>query len=426
MRKNWLWYQLFRYPIVKLGLHIFYKRITIEGRERLPKNKPILFVPNHQNSFMDALLIVTHVKQFIYFLTRAQAFNPPIMAKFLRSLNMLPVYRVRDGLSSVTKNKAIFDECISYLKRNDAILIFAEANHDLRRRVRPLSKGFTRLAFDAEERENWNMGLHVVPVGLNYTEHRRSRNEVRVVFGEPIEMKKYEALFKENEHEATRQLKHEVAEGMKKTVMHVQNLDHYALYDVVLTRLEKRASEYLNPNKVNARVKLLEQHFDESLNQRAEEILDISNQTGIPIQAVSGRSIPWLWLILFAPFYVFSWLNNIVPYTLGMNFIKSKVKDPVFDASIKFVIGLVLFPIFWVLMSTMLFLLPIPGWLAGVYLFLSVITSVLFKNANLLREVWSERKKLALLATQAPEKYASFVKGIEELNEFREKVLASM
>ena len=423
MRKNWLWYQTFRYPIVKTALHIFYKKITVVGRDKIPKNAPVLFVPNHQNSFMDALLIVTHVKPFIYFLTRAQAFNPPLMGKFLRSLNMLPVYRVRDGLSSVTKNNAIFDECIDYMKRNDAILIFAEANHDLRRRVRALSKGFTRMAFDAEVRENWEMGLYIVPVGLNYTEHRRSRNEVRIEFGEPINMKKYEKIFKENEREATNQLKEEVAEGMKKTIMHVSEEEHVPLHDVTLVRLEPDSRNYLNPEEINPVVDVLEKHFDEELNEKAAQVLAISKETGIPIETVSGRRKPWFWLVLLSPLYLFSWVNNLLPYTVGMRFLRAKVKDPAFEASIKFVIGLILFPVFWLLVCVVLALLPLPTGVASGYLVLSVLTAPMFKLANLLREEKVNRKKLEELRKNHPEKHAAFVKGIEKLNEFRGKVL---
>lgn len=247
MRKNWLWYQFFRFPLVKSGLYFFYKKIIIEGKEHIPRNKPILFVPNHQNSFMDAFLVVVHTKPFTYFLTRAQAFNPPLLAKFLRSLNMLPVYRVRDGLSSVTKNNAIFDECIQYLKRNDAILIFPEANHDLKRRIRPLSKGFTRIAFDAEVQENWNMDLQIIPVGLNYTEHQRSRNAVKVVFGEPILMKQFQELYEKDERAAANALKKQVSDEMKKLVMHVPNLDHYPLSKIILDDLEDDPKNSLIP-----------------------------------------------------------------------------------------------------------------------------------------------------------------------------------
>lgn len=423
MRKNWLWYQFFRFPLVKSGLYLFYKRIIIEGKEHLPKDKPILFVPNHQNSFMDALLVVTHTKPFIYFLTRAKAFNPPLMGKFLRSLNMLPVYRVRDGLSSVTKNNAIFDECIQYLKRNDAILIFPEANHDLKRRIRPLSKGFTRIAFDAEVRENWEMDLHIIPVGLNYTEHRRSRNTVRVVFGEPIHMKQFQESYEKDERAATNELKKQVSEGMKKTVMHVPNLDHYPLNKIVLDDLEDDSIRLTDPGTVNANVKKIEEKATPELYETAKKVFDLAEKNDFRIKTILGKEKPILVIILLFPLYLFSWLNNLIPYQAVRRIIAKVIKDHAFDASIKFLLGLFLFPFFWALVSVILWITGVPFEFVLSYLGLSIATSIMFKNANLIVREAKERKRLNEFSTAHPKEYKEFIKNIKILNEFRSDIL---
>ena len=423
MRKNWLWYQFFRFPLVKSGLHLFYKRIIIEGKEHLPKNKPILFVPNHQNSFMDALLVVTHTSPFIYFLTRAQAFNPPLLGKFLRSLNMLPVYRVRDGLSSVTKNNAIFDECIRYLKRNDAILIFPEANHDLKRRIRPLSKGFTRIAFDAEVRENWNMDLHIIPVGLNYTEHRRSRNTVKVVFGEPILMKQFQELYEKDEREATNELKKRVSKGMKKTTMHVPNLDHYPLNKIVLDDLEDDPVKLTDPDTVNANVKKVEQKATPELYETAKKVYELAEEQDFSIKSIHRRQKPfWAYILLF-PLYLFSWINNLIPYQPVRKITTKVIKDHAFDASIKFLLGLILFPLFWLVITLVLWLSGVPAEFVFGYLSLSIITSVFFKNANLILREAKEKKRLKEFSEAHPEQYKEFMNSIKILNEFRSEVL---
>ena len=423
MRKNWLWYQFFRYPLVKTGLHLFYQRIIIEGKEHLPKNKPILFVPNHQNSFMDALLVVTHTKPFIYFLTRAKAFNPPLMGKFLRSLNMLPVYRVRDGLSSVTKNNAIFDECIRYLKRNDAILIFPEANHDLKRRIRPLSKGFTRIAFDAEVRENWNMDLHIIPVGLNYTEHRRSRNSVKVVFGKPILMKQFKEKYEEDERAATNELKKQVSDGMKKIVMHVPNLDHYPLSKIVLDDLENNSLRLIDPDTVNANVKKIEEKATPELYDTAKKVFDLANKHDFRVKTIHGREKPILALLLLFPLYLFSWLNNIIPYQAVRRIIGKVIKDHAFDASIKFLLGLILFPVFWALVTVILWGMGVPVELVLSYLGLSIASSVMFKNANLIVREAKEKRRLKEFAEAHPKEYKEFIDKINVLNEFRSEIL---
>ena len=47
--------------VVKTGLLFFYKNIKVVGKENLPKGKPILITPNHQNALIDALLIEGYV-----------------------------------------------------------------------------------------------------------------------------------------------------------------------------------------------------------------------------------------------------------------------------------------------------------------------------------------------------------------------------
>lgn len=422
MRKNWLWYQFFRYPLVRFGLHLFYKRIIIEGKEHLPKNKPILFVPNHQNSFMDALLVVTHTKPFIYFLTRAKAFKPPLLGKFLRSLNMLPVYRVRDGLSSVKKNSAIFDECISYMKRNDAILIFPEANHSLRRSIRPLSKGFTRIAFDAERREDWKMGLHIVPVGLNYSEHRNSRNTVRVVFGEPIVMGGFKEVFEKDEREATELLKSQVSERMKKLVMHPPNMDHYDVHKILLEDLEQDELKLTNPTITNKRIEKIESKLTPDILEVAKKVNSISEKQEISIKSVVGRKKPIFLMILLFPLYLFSWINNLIPYQPVRKITNDIIKDHAFDASIKFLIGLFLFPLFWAAITGILLLFGVPKWIALCYFGMSLITSVMFKNANLIIREMGEKKRLKNFKESNPSMYEEFTTGIHKLNEFRAEV----
>ncbi len=423
MRRNWLWYQFFRFPVVKSGLYLFYKKIIVEGRENLPKNKPIIFVPNHQNSFMDAFLMVTHVKPITHFLTRAKAFDSPFMNWYLRSLNLLPVYRVRDGLSSVTKNNAIFDECVTYLKKKEAILVFPEANHNLRRSIRPLSKGFTRIAFDAEVRENWEMDLHVIPVGVNYTEHRKSRNTVRVVFGKPIIMKEFKELFEKDEREAANELKERVSEAIKKLVMHVPDMEHYALHKIILDDLEPDPEKITNPKLVNENVEKIERSITPEILETANKVFELSEKQDFSIKTVIGRQKPVWAMTLFFPLYLFSWLNNLIPYQPVRKITTKVIKDHAFDISIKFLMGLFLFPAFWMVITLVLWISGVPSMYIWGYLGLSIFTSVLFKDANLIVREAKERKRRQRFREKHPEAYNEFVKGIQKLNEFRSEVL---
>jgi 1-acyl-sn-glycerol-3-phosphate acyltransferase len=423
MRKNHLWYNFWRYCVVKGGLLFFYKRVKVTGKENFPKGKPILIAPNHQNALIDALLIETHVPGTMFALTRSGVFSTKFSNWFLRSINMLPVYRVRDGLSSVTKNNAIFEQCIEYLGENLSVLIFPEANHDLRRRVRPLSKGFTRIAFDAQVKHNWDLDLQILPVGINYTEHRRSRNNVQIVYGKPISVKDYKELYENDERKAANQLKSDVSDEMKQTVMHVPNLDQYPAMQVLLTDLENDENEYINPSKVNEKVEKLSDKLTPELIDIGKQVVEISNNHDISIKTVNGRKRPWMYWVLLFPLYLFSWLNNIIPYQPIRNLLRTKIKDHAFDATVKYMLSLFLFPLFWILISIILLITGVPGMYILGYLVLSGFTSVYFKNANHLFREASTKKRLKALRIEKPEVYKTFIEGINSLNEFRQKAL---
>ena len=98
-----LWYYTFRI-YVKIVLFFLLKKRTVFGIENIPKEGAVLFIGNHQNALIDALIIPTITKRKIHFLARAGVFKKNIIKKFLSTLNMLPAYRLRDGVENMNKN----------------------------------------------------------------------------------------------------------------------------------------------------------------------------------------------------------------------------------------------------------------------------------------------------------------------------------
>ncbi|MDZ7613592.1 MAG: hypothetical protein U5K51_07775 [Flavobacteriaceae bacterium] len=76
------------------------------------------------------------------------------------------------------------------LNKKLALLIFAEGSHSLQRKVRPLSKGFTRVVFGALEK-NPELEIDIIPVGINYTEPTRFGSSVAIFYGKPINANTY-------------------------------------------------------------------------------------------------------------------------------------------------------------------------------------------------------------------------------------------
>jgi 1-acyl-sn-glycerol-3-phosphate acyltransferase len=423
MRKNFLWYNFIRLGLVGTGLKFFYKKIHVVDKHKIPKDKPIILVPNHQNSFMDALLVTTTVYKTTSFLTRAQAFESKFMDWFLRSLNLLPVYRVRDGMSNIQKNNEIFETCIKYLSNNEAVLVFAEANHDLRRRLRPFSKGFTRIAFDAEIQNSWDLDLYIQPVGVNYSDHQNSRNEVRVVFGDPIKVSNYRKEYEEDERSAANSLKNKTSDNLKPLIMHVPKLDQYPLMKIALDEMEPDRARLSNNEYMNYLVENAEERQTEELVSDAEYILEAAEKHELSVRALSDIKLPKLKRILFAPLYFLVWLNGIIPYQPARYIIKNKIEDKAFDVSIKFVLGLFLFPIFYLLVTCLLLIFGIPAIWAWGYFIFSLFTSIMFKSSNEVLRRLKQKKKVKEFSKANKEEYDRIKEKLDKIASFRSEVL---
>jgi 1-acyl-sn-glycerol-3-phosphate acyltransferase len=167
---------------------MLFQEIYIYGFENIPKKGGVLFSPNHQSAFLDPLLVGSRINRPVTSLTRSDVFGGPLQW-FMDALKMLPVYRIRNGYSNLKKNEAIFDSCRELLSNNQCMMMFSETSHHDEFFLQPLSKGSSRLAYEAQEKcEN---PIYIVPVGINYGHHRNPFCDLHLVFGEAISVKPF-------------------------------------------------------------------------------------------------------------------------------------------------------------------------------------------------------------------------------------------
>lgn len=311
-----MWYYALR-TYVWMGLHFYYKKIIVKGVENIPSDHPVLFTPNHQNSFMDALLVVTTNHRYTHFLTRADVFKKGFVQWLLSTLNLIPVYRIRDGWSSLDKNQETFNTCTRCFEKGECVMIFPEGNHSMHRRLRPLSKGFTRVLFEALQK-NPSLQLSVVPVGLNFTDHKSFFSSVSIYYGKPVSVTAY---FNEQQPQGANHLRHDLATVMKQLITHIDDEPHY---NEIIQRLEISHPDYLDPVATN---QLLEKIATAEVNQVV---------THSPIKSENNFR-----LLLY---HLFRGIN-IFPL-LWWKKINRNIKDPVFTSSIKFAFGIFVFPIY--------------------------------------------------------------------------------
>lgn len=185
---------------MRIYLPVLFKRMEFRGLENVPQDKPVIFAVNHQNAFLDGILVALKLRRPVFFLTRSDVFKGKWIVKIFQLLNLVPIFRRQDGMGDITvKNRETFKYCIQELEKRKPILIFPEGESEPIHHLFDLKKGVARLAFEAESKNNFKLGLHVVPVVINYENHFVAGKKVFVNYLNPILISGYKNLYFENE-----------------------------------------------------------------------------------------------------------------------------------------------------------------------------------------------------------------------------------
>ena len=287
----------------------------ISGKEKIPKKGAILFAVNHPNALLDPLFVTTFNPRENHFLVRADVFKKPLIKKALATLNLMPIYRIRDGRKQLSNNEEIFKKCFSILKKKQTLIIFPQGGHCRDRSIQPLSKGFTRIVFGAIE-ENPDLQIAVIPVGVTYQNSSVYPCKVAVNFGDAIQAN--EIFNSKNKPDAINSIKEEVSNQLKKLTVHIPKKDNY---QATLQKLNDANVDFTEVNRVN---KLIEKNT-------------IPNKIKKPFNFLK----PLFYLIL---------INSIIPYFIWKKQ-KNSIKEKEFIDTMRFGICMLLFPIFYLLQS---------------------------------------------------------------------------
>ena len=76
IEKKKFWYILVKKLIVDPWHNfLFYRKIRIYNKERIPKEGHLIFTPNHQNALLDALALLCKIDRQLIFLARSDVFK---------------------------------------------------------------------------------------------------------------------------------------------------------------------------------------------------------------------------------------------------------------------------------------------------------------------------------------------------------------
>ncbi len=175
--------------LARLILRIFFKRVEVEGAEKVPAQAPVIFALNHPSALIDPMFILALSSRPVSFLAKEPLFRMPLVGAMVRSVNCLPVYRAQDN-ADLSKNKATFEQARKILETGGAIAIFPEGTSHDDSSMRTLKTGLARIALGAAEALRLSPapggGLQVIPAGLYYSDKGKFRSQALLCYGEPI------------------------------------------------------------------------------------------------------------------------------------------------------------------------------------------------------------------------------------------------
>jgi 1-acyl-sn-glycerol-3-phosphate acyltransferase len=370
-KKRSIKYELVR-TYVRLAFWLSHSRITVVGRKNIPSDAPIIFAPNHQNALMDPLALVCTNRLQTIWLARADIFKSKRLRPILKFLKIWPVYRIRDGKENLSNNEEIFGKVIQLLHDKQSVALFPEAAHSGKRQMLPHKKAVPRIALEAEEKNSFQLGLQIIPVGISYSHYSKFNRSLLVQYGEPLKVDDFWVDYEVNPQKALLDLRDKIHTKLESLVIDIKSRDYYDDYESIRklagAAYAKRKSfskkrilqQFAAEKELMDKLWQLESQSPEDFKMLIAQLHQYQSETSkeklteaqIENAAKADRLMTWLKLIfalVTLPVFLAGLLFNGIPYWIPRAILKKKIKDQIFTASFNFVLGMIIFPVFYII-----------------------------------------------------------------------------
>ena len=166
--------------ILRLMFYMSGSRIKLSGKENIPKDKPVIFVSNHQGH-MDSVIIQGFIKKPKGFVAIKEYGDFPIVGTWMRHMGSVFVDRNNSRQTCININKAVDN-----LNRGQSMVVFPEGKLNDGAQTFAFERGWLRLAAKS--------GVPIVPITIKGSHKILSYNgknmwpaKVECIISEPIE-----------------------------------------------------------------------------------------------------------------------------------------------------------------------------------------------------------------------------------------------
>lgn len=382
MIQQWSWGYWLLKQYVRLAWWLFHRRMVIVGKENIPAQQPVIFASNHPNALSDILCLVIAVPRQVVWMGRASLFNNHWVRPILHFLKIFPVYRIRDGKDSLQGNEASFATAVDILRNNGALGIYPEAAHSGQRKMLSHKKAIPRIVFMAGEMTHDTLDIQIVPVGIHYDQYFRFGRRVLVTIGKPLPARDYYAQYHENQRLATQNLRDDIHGAILPLVLDYRSGEFYEGFEALRELAGRPFSrewslpatmpgDLLGEQRLAARLDTLAAtHPDKAASLAAKGLALLHDFRHHKVRSwltcpgeekTSKALLHALLLLLSLPLFLFGWCFNIIPFAGLWHIIRRKAADPVWISTFTFGLGILVFPLIYLL--EMMAAGPLlPGW----------------------------------------------------------------
>lgn len=169
--------------LLRWFMRFFYPRVFILHSESIPKDKPFILVCNHHNSFMNAFLLAIQFETPLYFIKPVRRQSGKLVRLLMDSLHIVPL---RKGWHRSGEEQLFnpWPNLRNLITNNKPLVFFSETKDDQLK----VSKGAAKIAFHTEEVFDFGLDIEIIPV----TTHYSKRGEAIIMLGQGVPVRSFE------------------------------------------------------------------------------------------------------------------------------------------------------------------------------------------------------------------------------------------
>ena len=405
-------YRLFR-SFFRFLTSIWFREVNLVDDEYIADEAGVLFITWHPNGLIDPMLMTAQLPGKVSTLVQHQLFKVPFVGWLFRQAGVVPIGATSEhglNLGRGPSTSAVLSEMAQELVNGGRVLMFPEETTHGQATVQRVRSGPARLLLEATRLADatGQPRPRLVPVGLHYSASHRFRERAAIVLERAMTIPEYPALESSTSEEDDRAWIAKVTNAIEVDLKRAnlsrtswrertliwkgrglvqaekqrqagQTVSRVSYAEAILGARRLRAGwEFMlehEPEVANDLTEACETHFKD-LEGRSLKPRDVDSRP--PDLTLSGyvKAVGlWLWALVWM-FGLVTWgamIGNYLPFkfqSLLERFTKrAKVEDSL-QGSIKVLSSLVLFPLWWIVLSGMMtwFLLDSTS---PVYLFLA-------------------------------------------------------